>query len=105
MPLMPGRSHSTVDGSNVGHSVDKSGNPAPAVPERRRTLSGAYRHPSLCSADSNMAAQGGLQRRVSVLDRKEARALSASHSHASTTQPRQPSLSMSKSVSGYAKER
>ena len=44
-----------------------------------------------------------MQRKVSVLDRHESRAMSISQ--ASTTQQRVPSMAISKSVSGYAKER
>ena len=54
MPLMPARSNSTVADQSLGVSADRSSNAAPTR-DRRRTLSGAgaYRNPSLCSADTN----------------------------------------------------
>ena len=100
-PLMPGReskSEFKKQNQSTGKSTD-----SPNFPERRRTLSGAGepRKLSLCSGDGNNLS--GMQRKVSVLDRHESRAMSISQ--ASTTQQRVPSMAISKSVSGYAKER
>ena len=100
-PLMPTReskSEFKKQKQSTGKSTD-----SPNFPERRRTLSGAGepRKLSLCSGDGNNLS--GMQRKVSVLDRHESRAMSISQ--ASTTQQRVPSMAISKSVSGYAKER
>ena len=95
----------SASGSEIKKPIRQPERPteSPNFPERRRTLSGAGEQKkfSLCSGDANNLS--GMQRKVSVLDRHESRAMSISQ--ASTNQPRQPSISISKSVSGYAKER
>ena len=101
-PLMQrSRSNSTAEPS-VRHGSDRAEKEGK---QYKRTLTGAYRRPSLCSAGTSDKAQGGPPRRVSVLDRGEARALSAASAGSVLTGPRQPALSISKSVSGYAQER
>ena len=80
IPLMTQsqRSHSTTDKQVTRPLAERTDKQPSGRPTLTMRSNSAYRHPgSVCSSDTNNMTSGGRQRKVSVLDRRDSRVLSA----------------------------